>query len=353
MNPAAAFKDGSYLRRLTTAAMMGLLGVSMACRLGLEGGTMKPDTYETTLAEVRVVPSPEGYYAYPTWWDGWIVVQYEPKTDMTSVFTSRLWRLRADGSEFEMIQLPNHPSCGEDGVNGFGTSTALPDGRLGYDVLCRPGDDLFGERSHLMAYDGSSGEVEQVLNYPVPSGSVGTGGYAWNPDMTRMIMGDGHRYIDEQLYWFTRDGSDPFGVGLPLAYGPSWSPDGTQIAFIGSRSTGTPLIGSALGVYLVKADGTGVRLLLEGFYDSAGLAFSPDGRWVAFPGRFGRREGEEQGLWVADVETGERRLVAEGGFGVPKWSPDGQQIVVVQFVGPVEARRDQLVIVDVGPVLGD
>jgi len=205
----------------------------------------------------------------------------------------------------------------------------------------------------LMAYDGSSGEVEQVLNYPLPSEYVGTGGYAWNPEVTRMIMGDGHAYIAEKLFWFTRDAWQSLDVGLAQAYGPSWSPDGKHIAFIGSRSTGTPLIGSALGVYLMKADGTDVRLLLEGFYDSAGLAFSPDGRWVAFPGRFGQREGEEQGLWLAHVETGEKRLVAEGGFGVPKWSPDGQQIVVVQFVGPVETRRDQLVIVEVGEVLGD
>src|SRR3990172_7756803 len=351
MKPAAVFEDGWYQRRLATAAMLGLLGVSVACRLELEGGTMKPDPYQTPLAEVRVVPSPGGYYEYPTWWYGWMGVNYSGRGK--GVASVGIWRLRSDGSEFEKIELPNHPSCGPDGLNGFGSSTTLPDGRLGYDVDCSPKGDPFGARTHLMAYDGSGGEVEQVLNYPVPSGSVGTGGYAWNPDMTRMIMGDGHRYIDEQLYWFTRDGSDPFGVGLPLAYGPSWSPDGTQIAFIGSRATGTPLIGSALGVYLVKADGTGVRLLLEGFYDSAGLAFSPDGRWVAFPGRFGRREGEEQGLWVVDVETGERRLVAEGVFDAPRWSPDGQQIVVVQFVGPVETRRDQLVIIEVGPVLGD
>jgi hypothetical protein len=45
--------------------------------------------------------------------------------------------------------------------------------------------------------------------------------------------------------------------------------------------------------------------------------------------------------------------VAEGAFGPPKWSPDGMQIVVVQFVGPVETRRDQLVIIEVGQVLGD
>jgi len=91
VKPAAVFKNGSYERRLATAAMMVLLGVSMACRLGLKGGTMKPNTYETTLAEVRVIPTPEGYYAYPAWWDEWIVVQYEPKNSTASASSTRIW----------------------------------------------------------------------------------------------------------------------------------------------------------------------------------------------------------------------------------------------------------------------
>ena len=346
MKPAAVFEDGWYQRRLATAAMLGLLGVSVACRLELEGGTMKPDPYQTTLAEVRVVPSPGGYYEYPTWWDGWIVVQYSATPQ--GVASVGIWRLRSDGSEFEKIELPNHPSCGPDGLNGFGSSTTLPNGRLGYDVDCSPKGDPFGARTHLMAYDGSSGEVEQVLNYPVPSGSVGTGGYAWNPDMTRMIMGDGHRYIDEQLYSFTRDGSDPLDVGLPLAYGPSWSPDGTQIAFIGSRGRGSPLASSEYNLYLMDADGTNVHALASKFLDAVGVSWSPDGRWLAFSAA---PEGRP-GLWLVDPMTGKVRLIAEGSFDIPRWSADGQEILTVEFEPTADPPKDRIVIVEVGPVLG-
>jgi len=312
---------------------------------------MKPETYQTVLAELWVVPSPEGGYAYPTWWNEWIVVQYEPKGAVASAASAGIWKLRADGSEFAMIDLPNHPSCGLDGLNGFLAPATLPDGRLGYAVDCSPKGDPFGARTNLMAYEAVSGRVEQLLDYPSPNEYVGTGGYAWSPEMTKMIMGNGHRYIDEQLFWFTQESWEPADVGLPLAYSPSWSPDGRRIAFIGSSATGTPLIGSALAVYLMDAQGKGVRPLVEGFYDAPGLSFSPDGRWLALSGRFGPREADRQDLWVVDVETGELRLVAEGVFGVPRWSPDGKQLVVVQFVGPVETRRDRLVIVDVGPVL--
>jgi hypothetical protein len=307
---------------------------------------MKPDTYETTLAEVRVVPSPEGYYAYPTWWDGWIVVQYSAK--LQSVYDTRIWRLRPDGSDFAMIELPNHPSCGPDGPNGFGASVPLPDGRLGYGVLCRPADDLFGSRWHLMAYDGSSGKVEQVFDYALPSEYVGTGGYAWNPEMTRMTMGNAHPYIDEQLFWFTHETWEPADVGLPLAYGPSWSADGKQIAFIGSKGRGSPTAGSEYDLYLMNADGSDVHALAKGFLHAVGVSWSPDGRWLAFSAA---PEGQ-RGLWLVDT-TGKMRLVAEGAFDVPRWSPDGTQIVTVQFEPGAELPKHRIVIVEVGAVLGD
>ena len=314
---------------------------------------MTPESYTTTLANIRVVPSPEGLYSSPTWFGDWIIVQYAAKLEK-GLARIGIWRLRTDGSEFERIELPNHASCGSDGLNGFLEPAVLPDGRLSYAVDCAPAGDPFGARTHLMAYDAETREVVQLLNSSLPSEYVGTGGYAWDPQMTRMIMGDGHRYIDEQLYWFTREISEPIDVGLPLAYAPSWSPDGGRIAFIGSRSKGSPVIDRTVhGIYLINSDGTDVRLLLEGFDDSGGVSFSPDGRWLAFPGRFGQREGEEQGLWLVDVETGERRLVAEGLIGVPNWSPDGQRIVAVRLKGPPLDREDELVIVEVGPVLGD
>jgi len=169
---------------------------------------MTPESYTTTLANIRVVPSPEGLYSSPTWFGDWIIVQYAAKLEK-GLARIGIWRLRTDGSEFEKIELPNHPSCGPDGLNGFLEPAVLPDGRLSYAVDCSPAGDPFGARTHLMAYDPASGEVEQVFNYPLPANSVGTGGYAWNPEMTRMIMGDGHRYIDEQLYWFTQKTSEP------------------------------------------------------------------------------------------------------------------------------------------------
>jgi Tol biopolymer transport system component len=167
--------------------------------------------------------------------------------------------------------------------------------------------------------------------------------------MTRMIMGDGHRYIEEQLFWFTRDGWQPLDVGLAQAYGPSWSPDGKQIAFIGSKGRGSPTAGSEYDLYLMNTDGSDVHALAKGFLHAVGVSWSPDGRWIAFSAA---PEGK-RGLWLVDPTTGKMRLIAEGAFDVPRWSPDGQEILTVQFEPAADPPKDRIVIVEVGPVLGD
>ena len=56
---------------------------------------------------------------------------------------------------------------------------------------------------------------------------------------------------------------------------PDWSPDGTQIVFNSWRS------GKA-EIYIMQADGSGVRQLTEGMEDNQEPKWSPDGKWIAY-----------------------------------------------------------------------
>ena len=111
--------------------------------------------------------------------------------------------------------------------------------------------------------------------------------------------------------------SDPRPWG---ASDPSWSPDGTRLAF--------SLFGS---IWTVDADGGTASQLTasSGFHEHA--AWSPDGRSVAFVigeiprGRFAKLRGR---LATVNVRTGEERLyrLPHPTAGTPAWATDGRSI---------------------------
>jgi len=326
-----------------------LAAVACAGPLRSPGPSEMPETPE--MAQLNYIQSPSGLYGESIWLDDeTLAVQF--RTGFLGALSTRIWRLSLNGRSFEEIELPKHPSCGSQGQNGFEVPSRLPDGRMGYIVGCAV-DSTSEIKRFVMALNLDTGEVEQLLEYPLPAFRVGSGGFEWNPTMDVGIMGDGRRYIEEQLYWYTREGTEPIDVGLVQAYGPTWSPDGEQIAFIGSKERGSPLTYSNLGLYLMSAEGKQVRPVLEGFHDASGVSWSPQGRWLAFPGAFGEREAETYGLWLFDLERNQVRQIAEGVFGLPRWSADGQRIAVVQFLGPLDDPEDRVAIVEVSPLLGD
>lgn len=74
-------------------------------------------------------------------------------------------------------------------------------------------------------------------------------------------------------------------------------------------------------IYLINANGTGLRQLTQGIDPE----LSPDGRQLAFT-----RWGEGEGVYLLDLATGQTRLVL-GGTPQPKsptWSPDGRSLIL-------------------------
>ena len=108
------------------------------------------------------------------------------------------------------------------------------------------------------------------------------------------------------------------GFGAGLASDPVWSPDGRKIAFVQLRKR--------LGVYVVNADGSGVRNLTPKPMGAgyAAPAWSPDGRKLAF---VSDRDGNSE-VYVMNADgSGQRNLTRNPAFdGDPAWSPDGRSI---------------------------
>ena len=140
---------------------------------------------------------------------------------------------------------------------------------------------------------------------------------------------DQHRLTEEH-----GDPSTP--AGLEFQIEPSWSPDGTMIAFASSRE------GSS-DIYVMKADGTGTRRLTSSAENDQHPAWSSDGEQIVFD-----RSVEDGRLFVMDADGGgQRRLTDETAEERdPAWSPDGSTIAYSRRAPGTAVREIWLVDAD-------
>lgn len=162
---------------------------------------------------------------------------------------------------------------------------------------------------------------------------------------------------------------------------PAWSPDGRMIAFVRTDS-------KRPGLYLVKPDGTGLRLLQEGLFYTP--CWSPDSRWVVFSTRYdgrlfkvrvdgrglmpltdsadgycyeadwsvagrlvhqssrSRPRGSHGVLWVMNADGSDKRdlsLQCGDSPSQPSWSPDGARIAVSKYY-PGSPYTNDIAVID-------
>ncbi len=120
--------------------------------------------------------------------------------------------------------------------------------------------------------------------------------------------------------------------GLPLTTDPSndlrptWSPDGSQIAFFSLRS-------GNYDIWLMDADGNNQRQLTDDPADDRRPTWSPDGKYIVFDSdRAGSRD-----VWILEIESRQTRQLTSGEAwdSFASWSPDGSQIAYFAYEGGV------------------
>jgi Tol biopolymer transport system component len=160
----------------------------------------------------------------------------------------------------------------------------------------------FGPQSHAAREIISSTRVDALPSY--------------SPDGTKIAFSS-YRSGSLEIWMADADGSSPVQLTSLGQYSvvPEWSPDGKQIVFQSSGETGNHL-------YVVGAEGGGLRRLAEEPDDALQPSWSPDGKWIYF---MSDRSGAHQ-IWRVPPRGGKAAQVTRDGGEFARVLPDGSAL---------------------------
>ena len=174
-------------------------------------------------------------------------------------------------------------------------------------------DNSFRADIHVINPDGT-GEAN-LTNLP---GSQETTP-SWSADGTQIAFAS-NAGGDEEIWRMAADGTGPVQLtdDLDADRGPTWSPSGASIAFA-SGSGGDAQIWA-----MIAGDGSDPFPITDSLGSNAGPAWSPSGAQIAF---VSTRDGNREIYTMAPDGLSQVNLTLHPGFDTtPAWSPDGTRI---------------------------
>jgi Tol biopolymer transport system component len=154
----------------------------------------------------------------------------------------------------------------------------------------------------------------------------GSGNPTFSPDGEKIAYAASYEAGTRGIYVMNRSGNDKKALtnsnNLP-EYGPTWSPDGKKIAFVRQERVSTPEGQSdwQVDVWVMNADGSEQKKLTDDFNHEGTPTWSPDGTEIAFV------DGPD--IWTVKPDgSGRHNLTNTPNIGEedPDFSPDGKKL---------------------------
>ena len=200
-----------------------------------------------------------------------------------------------------------------------------PDGRR--IAFTRVVQSVVAPTASLFTMDGAGRHLEPLLADGIDLSP------AWSPDGKTIafsrLESTSRPLREATLYLADADGSHLRSLGLH-GLSAAWSPDGTRLAFVSFDDENAPPCHAAScppsgELYVVRADGTELRRLTSSKADDEHPSWSPDGSRIAFASGFDvRSQGHAPWLMVIRSAGGKALRVGHlSGVLDPSWSPAG------------------------------
>jgi Tol biopolymer transport system component len=176
------------------------------------------------------------------------------------------------------------------------------------------------QRGELVRYDAKAGQWVPYLS------GISAQCVSFSRDAKRMAY---VTYPEGSLWRSESDGSDRVQLTFPplQAFVHYWSPDGKQIAFTGLAPD------RHLHIFLVSAEGGGPQQLTSGDRDQSCPSWSPDGTSLAYGER---PDPVRQGTLIRVLNLQTRQVSNVPGsedISYPRWSPNGRYIAAISVLG--------------------
>jgi Tol biopolymer transport system component len=153
---------------------------------------------------------------------------------------------------------------------------------------------------------------------------------SWSPDGSRIVYASRTTPgAPLRIFVANADGSEPDQLTTQgkgdADRSPAWSPDGTRIAFVSDRDGGFPEL------YVMNADGGGIRRVTTNSFIDGNPTWSPDGLTVAVERCCPTGSSEIVAIDVATRSEVSLTATTSQMESDPSWSPDGTTIAFASF----------------------